>query len=708
MDVNDLTSRAAKYDEGLARDIADYVRGRRYGLVYEASKPEFVRLWNKPVVRGDLVNVLPPRGEQEDTRRDDDPSDIAYRLVSEDDGIASLRDIKSGEQVEAPAEDLVAIARFDQPIYCGLKETGRIERGGDKPYHVVINGENYHALQTLAYAYAGKVDCIYIDPPYNTGAKDWKYNNNYVSGDDTYRHSKWLTFMEDRLKVAKKLLNPKDSVLICTIDEKEYLRLGLLLEQVFPAERIQMVTTITNKKGQPRKGMFSRSEEYLYYVFLGSAAITRSSDNMLYDANNSGRQAKKPTIWNSLLRRGTHAARSDRPKLFYPVLIDPIVPRIVEVGDYLDSTSDRKSFIVSDDYEVAWPLHRDHSEGNWQLKPETLRNALKDGTARLGTKDKITGNWAINYLKRKQLKQVQTGEIVCSGKDSNGALILCYPEDVEGNEHLQEPRSVWVREGHDASVYGTTLNKSLFPGRVFSFPKSLYATEDSVRFVIKDRPGALVLDFFAGSGTTAHAVMRLNHQDGGHRRCICVTNNEVSADEAKAMTKRGLRTGDPEWEERGIARYVTIPRVTAAITGRTPEGEPIKGDYKFTDEFPMADGFEENAVFYDLTYLEPSVVSADLAFDEIAPILWLRGGCRGPVLHREPGYVVGETYAVLFDYGRVRQFIDVVHDDEGISHVFIVTDVKSRYRGMCAEFPDRDVAQLYESYLRSFEINVEE
>ena len=122
----------------------------------------------------------------------------------------------------------------------------------------------------------------------------------------------------------------------------------------------------------------------------------------------------------------------------------------------------------------------------------------------------------------------------------------------------------------------------------------------------------------------------------------------------------------------------------------------------------MADGFEENAVFYDLTYLEPSVVSADLAFDEIAPILWLRGGCRGPVLHREPGYVVGETYAVLFDYGRVRQFIDTVHDDEDISHVFIVTDVKSRYRGMCAEFPDRDVAQLYESYLRSFEINVEE
>lgn len=95
-----------------------------------------------------------------------------------------------------------------------------MERGGDKPYHVVINGENYHALQTLVYAYQGQVDCIYIDPPYNTGATDWKYNNNYVGKDDKYRHSKWLTFMEDRLRLAKKLLNPKDSVLIVTIDER--------------------------------------------------------------------------------------------------------------------------------------------------------------------------------------------------------------------------------------------------------------------------------------------------------------------------------------------------------------------------------------------------------------------------------------------------------------------------------------------------------
>ena len=703
MDVNDLTSRAAKYDESLARDIADYVRGRRYGLVYEASKPEFVRLWNKPVVRGDLVNVLPPRGKQEDTRRDDDPFDIAYRLVSEDDGIASLRDIKSGEQVEAPVEDLVAIARFDQPIYCGLKETGRVERGGDKPYHVVINGENYHALQTLTYAYAGKVDCIYIDPPYNTGAKDWKYNNNYVSSDDTYRHSKWLTFMEDRLKVAKKLLNPKDSVLICTIDEKEYLRLGLLLEQLFPSDRIQMVNIIINKNGVSRDNEFKRAEEYAFCVMIGSATPAEM-DTTTYSPFDDGKDTKPQKVrWERLLRGGSNSLRTDRPNLFYPIYIDENKRTIEAIGQVLKLDEAMEDAPVISDLRALWPIRTDGTEATWRMQPSSLQKKIDKGLVRIGAYDKKNDRYSIVYLADVQEKRIAKGDISICGKRDDGSLVVEY-----ANQKKSIPTTVWGGAAFSAGEYGSRLITSIFNDKRFSFPKSFYATELTIAPFVLNKPNALILDFFAGSGTTAHSTMLLNKLDGGHRRCICVTNNEVSVDEAKAMTKRGLRTGDPEWEERGIARYVTIPRVTAVITGRTPGGEPIKGDYKFTDEFPMADGFEENAIFYDLTYLEPSVVSADLAFDEIAPILWLRGGCRGPVLHREPGYAVGETYAVLFDYGRVRQFIDAIHDDEKISHVFIVTDVKSRYRGMCAEFPDRDVAQLYESYLRSFEINVEE
>lgn len=163
MRLEDLMERAAQYDENLARDIKDYVHGRKYGLVYEASKPEFVRMWKKPVVRGDIVNILPPRGVMEDTKNEDDPSEIVYKVIAISEGVATLRNEKTGETVTASVDDIVALARFDKPIYAGLKEIGRVERGGDKPYHVVINGENYHALQTLVYAYQGQVDCIYID-----------------------------------------------------------------------------------------------------------------------------------------------------------------------------------------------------------------------------------------------------------------------------------------------------------------------------------------------------------------------------------------------------------------------------------------------------------------------------------------------------------------------------------------------------------------
>ena len=153
--------------------------------------------------------------------------------------------------------------------------TGKVERGGDKPFHTVINAENFHALQTLLFTHRGKVDAIYIDPPYNTGAKDWKYNNDYVEGDDLYRHSKWLAFMERRLLLAKELLNPDDSVLIVTIDEKEYLRLGLLLEQTFPEARHPDGDVSDQPAGRSRDGEFSRVDEYIFFVFVRCSAQRR-------------------------------------------------------------------------------------------------------------------------------------------------------------------------------------------------------------------------------------------------------------------------------------------------------------------------------------------------------------------------------------------------------------------------------------------------
>lgn len=127
-------------------------------------------------------------------------------------------------------------------------------------------------------------------------------------------------------------------------------------------------------------------------------------------------------------------------------------------------------------------------------------------------------------------------------------------------------------------------------------------------------------------------------------------------------------------------------------------------DPSVIDQFPMADGFSENVVFYDLEYLEPSIVSADLAFDSIAPILWMSGGCKGAVLERKKGYNIGETYAILYETRYTKKFIEEINDKDQIKVVFIVTDVAERYRSLCMELRDRKVMQLYESYLRSFEI----
>ena len=245
--LSDLLYQLRAKEPGLARDLerefAALADRRAFGLNFERHVPEVVELPGRKVRKGDKVRILPPRGE---TPKKSDERLWKVLGIDRAVGTASLellgtKVVEGGqarvETTEAAVEDLVVVAEFRDPIYPGLVSTGKVERGGDKPFHTVINAENYYALETLLFTHRGKVDAIYIDPPYNSGARDWKYNNDFVEGDDLYRHSKWLAFMERRLLLAKELLNPDDSVLIVTIDEREYLRLGLLLEQTFPEAR---------------------------------------------------------------------------------------------------------------------------------------------------------------------------------------------------------------------------------------------------------------------------------------------------------------------------------------------------------------------------------------------------------------------------------------------------------------------------------------
>lgn len=702
--LTDLIAQAKAKDTQLGVDLEREIRVLSsrlpFGLNFERHSPEAVELPLRPVRKGDKVRVLPPRGSAKKGDQRLWQVVTLYRAQKRAD-LVLLRpaDGQPPEMQSVDLADLVVVAEFRDTIYPGLVSTGKVQCGGDKPFHTVINGENYHVLKALTYTHRGHVDAIYIDPPYNTGAKDWKYNNDYVEGDDLYRHSKWLAMMERRLLLAKELLNPADSVLIVTIDEKEYLRLGMLLEQVFPEARIQMVSVSINPAAVARAGYFGRSDEYYFFVMLGKCGVKpiRLSDEWI---TTKGRTHKGDIRWDLLRKSGSSPTRDGHPETFYPFFIYENGEAFHSVGEPIGVGADRKNTVAPEGTIAVWPIRKNGTEGRWRLKPSTVRQVLASGGLRIGAlKGETT---PIYYLAEGERAKIDNGTYEVLDYRTDGSIIT---STLETTERVTVPGSQWRIGAHDATQYGTRLLLNFLPYRKFPFPKSLYAVEDALRFFVGEKPGAIILDFFSGSGTTAHAVMRLNRQDGGKRQCISVTNNEVAADEQKSLREQGLRPGDPEWEQLGICDYITKPRVAAAITGKTPEDEPIKGDYKFTDEFPMADGFEENAEFFTLTYEARNAVNHNLAFARIAPMLWLRAGAQGRRIDKLPteGWAVVDTYGLLIEVDQATPFIHAVSAAHGLRIAYIVTDDDRRFQAIAQQLPKGiEPVRLYESYLLNF------
>lgn len=669
-----------------------------FGLNFERHSPEAVELPLRAIRKGDKVRVLPERGS---TKKGDQRLWQIKSIHKAGDRKAAALELLEAEELQTQTvalDDLVVVAEFRDTIYPGLVSTGKVQRGkDDKPNHTVINGENYHVLKALTYTHRGKVDAIYIDPPYNTGAKDWKYNNDYVEGDDLYRHSKWLAFMERRLLIAKELLNPADSVLIVTIDEKEYLRLGMLLEQTFPEGRIQMISSVINPKGTARANEFSRIDEYIYFVTLGNARLIRWSRDMLTDRDYS---LDEDVRWRGLARTGRKGLRPHNPGSWYPIYIKTDGSGIHSVGATVPLDAINPIDVPMNTFAV-WPPSTDGQQYSWSVIPETLRTLISRGAVRLGRVDIARKSVPIYYLSFNLLQRIDDGDIKVIGQAADGSLEIAYAE----GSRSTAPKTVWHTTSHDAGSHGTNIIRALLPLRRFPFPKSLYAVEDALRFFIKEKPAAVVLDFFSGSGTTAHAVMRLNRQDSGRRQCISVTNNEVAAGEQKALREQGLRPGDDAWEQYGICDYITKPRVLAAIVGMTPEGEPIKGNYKFIDEFPMAEGFEENAEFFTLTYETPVSISQNRAFSRIAPLLWLRAGSRGHRIDKIPeaGWEVADAYGLLVDVDAATPFCKAVNNAKDLRVAYIVTDDDRRFQAIAHRLPDGvEPVRLYESYLTNF------
>ena len=343
--INDLIRQIEdKYlRDRLQQEVARLSKQKKFGLVFEDHIPECTPLYGVAVRKGSLVAV---KGE--------DIRDV-YFVSAISDGRAVIVNKATGEKSERPLDKLVAVAQFGEPIFPSLIPMDSVENAPDSNlWHTLIEADNFHALQLLEYLYPKQVDCIYIDPPYNSRAKDWKYNNDYVDPTDSYRHSKWLSMMQRRLKIAKRILNPQNSVLIVTIDEKEYLHLGCLLEDMFPEAHIQMVSSVINPKGSARDG-FSRSDEYIFFVMFGECTPARlplsnewsSSAIVSAQEKTDDDEAEKSVEpgWTSMMRRGTDSMRTDSPNLYYPIYVDPDTRTIKEIGTSIrwDRIAQKKS-----------------------------------------------------------------------------------------------------------------------------------------------------------------------------------------------------------------------------------------------------------------------------------------------------------------------------------------------------------------------------
>lgn len=670
-----------------------------FGLVFEEHVPE------RAVIPGALVDV----GDSVVDRTD--PEAQIFKVAKVFARAADLEPSKGGELERHKLDDLQLLRRFGEPTYSVLAPVGSVgERGTHSRSHSVICGENFHVLQMLCYLYEGQVDCIYIDPPYNTGDKSWKYNNHYVDSNDKWAHSRWLAMMEKRLDLALRLLKP-DGVLVVTIDEHEVLHLGMLLERIFKDADRQLITIVNNPKGVTRPGTvrFSRVEEYAFFCFMGDGHVTGRGDDLLTpgvsDDDPTTTVGQRPR-WKGLLRSGTNARRADRKHMFFPVLIDPERAAVVGAGDpYYGKTINPEKLI--DGYSAAWPIRTDGSLGNWGVAPPTLRTLIKQGFVSVGGYDEKRKTWALSYLSEDLRAQLAAGVLeIASFDEVKNVVEVVYTE--EGSRRL---KTVWHRTRHDAGVGGSDILRALLGStRLFDFPKSIYAVKDTLAALTRHLPNALILDFFGGSGTTLHSTMMLNAEDGGDRRCILVTNNEVDAKVETSLRERKIYPGDDRWESEGIFEAVARPRLTAAITGHRADGTPIDGSY--VGGRSIAEGFPEAADFYRLTYVDPDEVDLGWQFEALLPSLWLRAGGIGerPEFKAEGKMAIPKdsNFGVLFDESAIREFATKLRKNKTVTHVYLITDSQESFAEMRALLrPGLDVSMLYRDYLRSFTINVE-
>ena len=440
--INDLIRQISDPDlrDRIQKEVEKFSKQKKFGLVFEEHLPECTPLYDIPVHRGMKAAL-----------KAGDVSEF-YQVLAVKDGKATCIKRGEAEPVEIPIDELVTIVEFGESIYPYLKPIDTVCNAPDSDlWHMLIEADNYHALQLLEYIYAGRVDCIYIDPPYNTGARDWKYNNDYVDGNDVYRHSKWLSMMKRRLLLAKRLLNPKESMLIVAIDDKECNRLGLLLEEIFPGAKLTMISSVINPEGKAKKGGtdFSKVDEYIYFVQIGNATILPEKRD----------EENAPFVWEMFRRhsrangRGMHGVGACGPNQFYPIYVNDATKRIVEIGQPIMEGVDRFSVKNIDGCTTVFPVRDDGTEMNWGALREEALDRLSKGYMKVTSYNpNKPQQYAISYLTGGTIKKIENGEAVLEGYDENGGIRGFFPS---GKPKM--PTTHWNKQSHKATTYGTLL-----------------------------------------------------------------------------------------------------------------------------------------------------------------------------------------------------------------------------------------------------------
>lgn len=381
----------------------------------------------------------------------------------------------------------------EQPVLVEVPERAILSDDAEAPNHILIEGDNLEALTALSYTHAGKIDVIYIDPPYNTGNKDFIYNDSFVDKEDGYRHSKWLTFMNKRLKIAKNLLSDK-GVIFISIDDNEQAPLKMLCDEVFGNINLCGQLIWRKKSGGGQTDIYFVTEHEYILVYQKSAAFKwidpveiQSSDEFKNEDECGKYNLVKLEKW------GSSAHKEDRPSMYFPIKDE-----------------------LGNDY---FPIAPDGKPGRWRIGLQRMENVLN--------------NNLIEWRKGKPYEKVYF--------DINAQKVK-----------VKKSRSILYDVAENAD--GSYLLTSLFGKKdIFTNPKPVELITNVISHHGNKR--AIILDFFAGSGSTLHATMQLNAEDGGHRQCILVTNNE-----------------------NGICENVTYERNRRVIQGyTTPKGEEVPG-----------------------------------------------------------------------------------------------------------------------------------